>query len=403
MTQHEKISVELRKRLDAMHPGERFPSEPELCREFGVARMTVNKVVTELVRDGRLVRQRGRGSFVAEAPRERSVINSLLPCAAYPADPRAPFLRTIAFGISEEARNQDTRMDLIPVSPENSQEPIDFSMLERLNEKSLVAIPAEWFYAVFPFPAKRKCKALPIDRQMRSRYPNREYAEQFKIQDYDLPDAVDQAVRRLYHKGCRRIALRTAYREDHPVQYVVYSETVHRLGLPDLALFRREGSYKISAEEHAELQQIACDALIFDAFECGGLSEPDFTAIFGIPAGLTYEGIRFCPEDNDLVENPPTSNIDAPQPGIEAVRMLLDPDAPFARNHEFAFFQRKQTKIVRQQSVLIEKYIKRRGNHEVFRLRKNRKDPEDKFYIDRASYRYRNHRGSRRVAASHAE
>ena len=89
MTQHEKISVELRKRLDAMRPGERFPSEPELCREFGVARMTVNRVVTELVRDGRLVRQRGRGSFVAEVPREHRVVNYLLPCAGYLADPRA--------------------------------------------------------------------------------------------------------------------------------------------------------------------------------------------------------------------------------------------------------------------------------------------------------------------------
>ena len=104
MTLHEKISGELRKRLNAMRPGERFPSEPELCREFGVARMTVNKVVTELVRDGRLVRERGRGSFVAETSREHKVINYLLPCAGYLADPRTPFLRKIAFGIAEEAR-----------------------------------------------------------------------------------------------------------------------------------------------------------------------------------------------------------------------------------------------------------------------------------------------------------
>lgn len=341
MTLHEKISGELRKRLNAMRPGERFPSEPELCREFGVARMTVNKVVTELVRDGRLVRERGRGSFVAETPREHKVINYLLPCAGYLADPRTPFLRKIAFGIAEEARNWNMGMELVPVSPDNNQQNIDFSMLEHLNEKSLVVIPTGWFYAVFPFLAERKCQVVLIDRQMRSRYPNHEYAEQFKILDYDLADAVEQAVRRLYSRGCRRIALRTAYREDRPVQYVAYSKAVRSLGLPELVLYRKGIAYKISAEEHAELKHFACDALIFDAFECGGLSGPDFAAIFGIPARLTYEVIRFRPEDNDLAENPPASGIDARHLGVAAVRMLLDPDAPSRKIMKLDFFPAK--------------------------------------------------------------
>ena len=344
MTQHEKISVELRKRLDAMRPGERFPSEPELCREFGVARMTVNRVVTELVRDGRLVRQRGRGSFVAEVPREHRVVNYLLPCAGYLADPRAPFLRKIAFGIAEETRRRNLGMELIPVSPDNNQEHIDFSALEHLKETCLVVIPTGWFYAVFPFLVERKCKTVLIDRKMRSRYPNSKYAEQFKILDYDLGEAVEKAVLRLYRRGCRRIAFRTGYREDRPVQYVAYSEAVQHLGLPDLALFRKGISYKISAEEHVELKQLACDALIFDAFECGGLSGPDFATIFGIPAGLSYEVIRFRPEDNDLAENPPASGIDARQLGIAAVRMLLDPASPSREIMKLDFFPAKANK-----------------------------------------------------------
>ena len=341
MTQHEKISGELRKRLDAMRPGERFPSEPELCREFGVARMTVNKVVTELVRDGRLVRQRGRGSFVAEVPREHRVVNYLLPCAGFLANPRAPFLRKIAFGVAEEAQRRNMGMELIPVSPDNNRDHIDFSTLEHLNGKSLVVIPTGWFYAVFPFLAERKCQVVLIDRQMRSRYPNCEYAEQFKILDYDLADAVEQAVFRLFRRGCRRIALRTAYREDRPVQYVAYSEAVHRLGLPDLALFRRNSSGEISDEEHLMLEQIACDALIFDAYECGGVSGPDFATVFRIPSGLPYEVIRFRPEDNDLAENPPASGIDARQLGITAVRMLLEPDSSSREIMKLDFFPAK--------------------------------------------------------------
>jgi GntR family histidine utilization transcriptional repressor len=46
--------------------GERLPSESELVAQFGVARMTVNRALRELVEQGRIVRVAGVGSFVAE-------------------------------------------------------------------------------------------------------------------------------------------------------------------------------------------------------------------------------------------------------------------------------------------------------------------------------------------------
>ncbi len=45
---------------------EKIPSESELCQEFGISRMTVRSVLTELVRDGKLYRIQGKGTFVAE-------------------------------------------------------------------------------------------------------------------------------------------------------------------------------------------------------------------------------------------------------------------------------------------------------------------------------------------------
>jgi GntR family histidine utilization transcriptional repressor len=47
-------------------PGTRIPSENELVREFGAARMTVNRALRELASDGMLTRSQGRGTFVAE-------------------------------------------------------------------------------------------------------------------------------------------------------------------------------------------------------------------------------------------------------------------------------------------------------------------------------------------------
>lgn len=46
--------------------GHRLPSEHELVAQFGVARMTVNRALRELVEQGRITRVPGVGSFVAE-------------------------------------------------------------------------------------------------------------------------------------------------------------------------------------------------------------------------------------------------------------------------------------------------------------------------------------------------
>ena len=47
-------------------PGQVLPSEHELCRSFGVARMTVNRAMRELAADNLVRRVPGVGTFVAE-------------------------------------------------------------------------------------------------------------------------------------------------------------------------------------------------------------------------------------------------------------------------------------------------------------------------------------------------
>lgn len=52
---------------------QRLPSENDLVQSLGVSRMTVNRALTELTREGVLVRVQGVGTFVA-APRPRSAL-----------------------------------------------------------------------------------------------------------------------------------------------------------------------------------------------------------------------------------------------------------------------------------------------------------------------------------------
>ena len=70
MSTSNEIYVELRKRLEERQyiPGSRFPSEITLAGEFGVCKVTINKIVSKLVEQGYIMRGiRGAGTRVSES------------------------------------------------------------------------------------------------------------------------------------------------------------------------------------------------------------------------------------------------------------------------------------------------------------------------------------------------
>lgn len=46
-------------------PGVKLPAEPDLANEFGVSRPTIRQALAELTQEGYLIREKGRGTFVA--------------------------------------------------------------------------------------------------------------------------------------------------------------------------------------------------------------------------------------------------------------------------------------------------------------------------------------------------
>jgi GntR family transcriptional regulator len=59
-----QMREKLRSELGQMEPGEPIPTETELEKKFRVSRITVRRGVEDLVAEGLLVRQQGRGTFV---------------------------------------------------------------------------------------------------------------------------------------------------------------------------------------------------------------------------------------------------------------------------------------------------------------------------------------------------
>lgn len=50
----------------AYKPGERLPTEPELCESFGVSRPVLREAISQLKYDGLVIPQQGRGVFVSD-------------------------------------------------------------------------------------------------------------------------------------------------------------------------------------------------------------------------------------------------------------------------------------------------------------------------------------------------
>ncbi|KIF71466.1 GntR family transcriptional regulator [Streptomyces sp. AcH 505] len=63
----ERVREHLLGLIEAGSPGDAIPSERTLCAELGVSRPTLRMAVDELVATGQLVREHGRGMFVAPA------------------------------------------------------------------------------------------------------------------------------------------------------------------------------------------------------------------------------------------------------------------------------------------------------------------------------------------------
>jgi GntR family histidine utilization transcriptional repressor len=76
VTHHDRILAELRERITSQDwpPGFQLPFETALAESHGVSRMTMNKVLGQLTREGFLVRRKKLGTFVARPMAQAAVM-----------------------------------------------------------------------------------------------------------------------------------------------------------------------------------------------------------------------------------------------------------------------------------------------------------------------------------------
>lgn len=76
---HHQVFRDLRAALDAneWRPGDRMPTERELAERYGCSLITVRHALGELVREGRIERTRGRGTYVLQPRIDRDIAGSM--------------------------------------------------------------------------------------------------------------------------------------------------------------------------------------------------------------------------------------------------------------------------------------------------------------------------------------
>jgi GntR family transcriptional regulator len=114
---YRRIELALRARVPTLRPGERLPSDSDLCREFGVSRMTARNAMQRLADDGLVRRVPGRGTFVVEAPAHRHADRLMAFSHEMERQGRRPSSRLLAREIRPATDAEAAALELRPAEP----------------------------------------------------------------------------------------------------------------------------------------------------------------------------------------------------------------------------------------------------------------------------------------------
>lgn len=98
---YEQVTDDLRRRIASgqLTPGEQLPPENLLAEEYGITRQTLRRALELLAEDGVILRQKGRGTFVADTEEDERIAPVL-----YVGEYEAHFFRELYLAISREGQ-----------------------------------------------------------------------------------------------------------------------------------------------------------------------------------------------------------------------------------------------------------------------------------------------------------
>ena len=109
---YEQIADHLKGLVAAAQPGDRLPSEAELCDRFGVSRMTARQAVQLVAAEGLLERRRGAGTFVRPHPVPRELGSPLSFSASMRSRGMVPSSRTLSWELVDPSGDEQLALGI---------------------------------------------------------------------------------------------------------------------------------------------------------------------------------------------------------------------------------------------------------------------------------------------------
>jgi ABC-type glycerol-3-phosphate transport system substrate-binding protein len=94
-----------------LHPGDRLPTEMDLCRQFGVSRAPVRQALTDLAKEGYVYRRPGQGTFVASSVPSRLAKQTCIRVMTHYDVPWISYLEHAANIWNEEHPDQEVKLE----------------------------------------------------------------------------------------------------------------------------------------------------------------------------------------------------------------------------------------------------------------------------------------------------
>lgn len=91
-----------------LKPGEKLPSEPELMTKYDVSRIVVRQALADLKSEGAIIKQQGRGSFVAPTESLEETGGWRCGCGC-----GTPVRQSRVYATGHDARHRDRLVDLL--------------------------------------------------------------------------------------------------------------------------------------------------------------------------------------------------------------------------------------------------------------------------------------------------
>ncbi len=235
-TKRRQIVQHLRNQIlsSRMPAGEAVPTTHELADRFKVSYNTMHSALNDLVRDGLLVRHRGKGTFVGEGiDKDHRPLVSRLVLAVPPNESirQSPYAETILSflrGCSDGALACGADLVLISLPDALPEEELDATAQRIRRCDGLVTISLQYAPLVRRLdPAKFPC--VTLDRTDSGEKLGMESASNIT---YDRSATVRMAVEHMAGHGHRRIGFFGSKDAGFTIKFQFFCEALAQLGLP---------------------------------------------------------------------------------------------------------------------------------------------------------------------------